>query len=595
MSDVLQIGDFDYKPLAIPEAIRLRENFLKEKNVAPYNLSQENNSAYQTLLPTQKNKVSPSAQIIKREGFSLENETNNDIISRVVQTSLISDNTAKRANFTENKAKHIVPTSPIPFYAGWDESLRKFVVTNRLLSRRDSGYEMRMQQERQKDFKILLNQAPSQNLLSFTAAPLKGMNAATTLYWQIPFTTYDPDQFFALGMDGFAPLGWRRFQFRHSILKSWLYEKTISHKRGAIKNSLNTSNTYVVKNKTNILYNSLITNKTNKMSSTNYSHPQLLYKLKEKNNTINNPPFLESNNKFSKPETLNKNTRNIYRRLKKRYRRVKKHPRSPVWFPSGPLLNQVLPVHYIYIFYKRSRLPRDRYIKRRLRKSKTTETLQLNNENTKRTQSLDFTLRKRIKTKRKYHIKRDLTKKSPIIPRRIKFIGEDSTTMRWRPLSRQKLNKPIAELIKEQRALKYKQRKKEQQDVNNKQPANLRIKQLRRRVQRQIIRSVWRYRPRAGGFVWPGDYLKLELVKAPKLNTKNSNNLNTQTKENNLAKASGPIKVKRKKKRTIQEWQIQPKKYLLQKHNLNVIKKKLEKAQRSNKIRERVKELNLRI
>jgi hypothetical protein len=35
----------------------------------------------------------------------------------------------------------------------------------------------------------------------------------------------------------------------------------------------------------------------------------------------------------------------------------------------------VLPVHYIYIFYKRSRLPRDRYIKRRLRKSKSTTNL----------------------------------------------------------------------------------------------------------------------------------------------------------------------------------------------------------------------------
>ena len=50
----------------------------------------------------------------------------------------------------------------------------------------------------------------------FTKAPLLGMNAATTLYWQIPFTTYDPDQFFALGMDGFSPLGWRFFNFKHS-------------------------------------------------------------------------------------------------------------------------------------------------------------------------------------------------------------------------------------------------------------------------------------------------------------------------------------------------------------------------------------------
>jgi hypothetical protein len=549
-TDLLQIGNFDYKPLALPEAIRLRENLLND--AAPQEL----------LLTKQKNQNqnqinTPIFGINSISDKTHQNNTTNndiDVVSRVVKTSLLSDN--KKPNLAVNKDNQVVITNPLPFYAGWDESLRKFVVTNRLLSRRESGYEMSMQQEHQKDFKFLLNQEPSQNILSFTAAPLKGMNAATTLYWQIPFTTYDPDQFFALGMDGFAPLGWRRFQFRHSILKSWLYEKTTPNIQGAavrqspLKNSLNPLNTYIVKNKTNII------------------------------KTVQ--PIL--NNKFVK--ISNKNIRNINRRVKKRYRRVKKHPRSPVWFPSGPLLNQVLPVHYIYIFYKRSRLPRDRYIKRRLRKSKATTA----NNNIIRSQVSDFTLRKRIKTKRKYHIKQNLNKKSPIIPRRMKFIGEDSTFMRWRPLSRQKLNKPIAELIKEQRTLKYKQRKKEQLDASNKQPANLRVKQLRRRVQRQIIRSVWRYKPRAGGFVWPGDYLKLELVKAPKLNTKN----NMQTKDTNKL-SSGSTKVKRKKKRNIQEWQIQPKKYLLQKHNYNVIKKKLEKAHRSNKIRDRIKELSLNL
>jgi hypothetical protein len=597
MSNVLQIGDFDYKPLAIPEAIKLREKLLKEKDLL---FAKEHASLYnETLIKPdiESNLVSTDTNF-----KATAKEINNDIVSRVLQISLQTND--KMINRTKTEANLIVPTSPIPFYAGWDESLRKFVVTNRLLSRRDSGYEMRMQQERQKDFKELLNQSPSQDILSFTAAPLKGMNAATTLYWQIPFTTYDPDQFFALGMDGFAPLGWRRFQFRHSILKSWLYEKTTPHTHAALKNPLNARNTYIVKNQTNIIQNSYPTlnssqreegkGKTYTNNKTHVKNSQLIYKLKSKNNPINNAPFFQHNNNFTKLD--NKNTRNIYRRLKKRYRRVKKHPRSPVWFPSGPLLNQVLPVHYIYIFYKRSRLPRDRYIKRRLQKSKSTKTFVSNNQNVMRTQIPDFTLRKRVKTKRKYHIKQDLTKKSPIIPRRMKFIGEDFTEMRWRPLSRQKLNKPIAELIKEQRALKYKQRKKENQDANNKQPANLRVKQLRRRVQRQIIRSVWRYRPRAGGFVWPGDYLKLELVKAPKLNFKNTNSISmgVQEKENNKLR-SGPIKVKRKKKRSIQEWQIQPKKYLLQKHNYNVIKKKLEKAQRSNKIAERIKELNLAV
>jgi hypothetical protein len=30
------------------------------------------------------------------------------------------------------KSNPVIPNNPIPFYAGWDESLRKFVVTNRL-------------------------------------------------------------------------------------------------------------------------------------------------------------------------------------------------------------------------------------------------------------------------------------------------------------------------------------------------------------------------------------------------------------------------------------------------------------------------------
>jgi hypothetical protein len=52
-----------------------------------------------------------------------------------------------------------------------------------------------------------------------------------------------------------------------------------------------------------------------------------------------------------------------YRRILKKQKRLKKHPRPPVWFPSGSLSQQVLPVHYIYVFSERSRLPRDRYIR----------------------------------------------------------------------------------------------------------------------------------------------------------------------------------------------------------------------------------------
>jgi hypothetical protein len=574
----LQIGNFDYKPLGLPETIKLRENLLIRNETNLINENQKSSSNFQ--LNTELNTK------------QLQNENQNqDIVSNVMQASFSNPNLINTSK--DMKSNPVIPNNPIPFYAGWDESLRKFVVTNRLLSRRDSGYQMNTKKLQQGDFQSLSNESSSKDLLSFTTAPLKGMNAATTLYWQIPFTTYDPDQFFALGLDGFAPLGWRRFQFRHSILKSWLYQKTTPN-INKMENNSKEKASYIVKNQTTILGSS--PNKTISVNSNKLTNSQLLYKLKLKHNPINNAPFNSENNEFS--AFNKKNTKNVYRRLKKRYRRVKKHPRSPVWFPSGPLLNQVLPVHYIYIFYKRSRLPRDRYIKRRLRKSKSTTNLNSKSQNfnndyapQKRANQIpDFTLRKRVKTKRKYHIKQDLSKKSPIIPRRMKFIGNDIDQLRWRPLSRQKLNKPIAELIKEQRALKYKQRKKENQDANSKQAPNIRMKQLRRRVQRQIIRSAWRYRPRAGGFVWPGDYLKLELVKAPKLNS-NNQIAEMETLENNKLR-SGPIKVKRKKKRNLQEWQIQPKKYLLQRHNYNVIKKKLEKAQRSNKLPERIKELN---
>lgn len=600
--NALQIGNFDSKPLALPEAIKLRENLLNNSNLIN---EKQNNSSYEI------SKLN-SDLILQNGEVSIE-KSKPDIISNVLEASLNKNSEINNLNKLE--LNPVIPTNPIPFYAGWDESLRKFVVTNRLLSRRDSGYEMNLQKLKTNEFKNLGNEnsvsegEDRQDVLSFNSSPLKGMNAATTLYWQIPFTTYDPDQFFALGLDGFAPLGWRRFQFRHSILKSWLYDKT-TPKLTDSKDDLSKKRVnYIVRNKTNVysssknplgsLPNSEGSQEANISSKNKLNNSKLIYNLKLKHNPINTNSYVE--NGFSNEsgaseveqgqEIFNKkNTKNIYRRLKKRYRRVKKHPRSPVWFPSGPLLNQVLPVHYIYIFYKRSRLPRDRYIKRRLRKSKTLTTS--NNQNLSNVPIPDFTLRKRVKTKRKYHVKQDLSKKSPIIPRRMKFLGNNDDQIRWRPLSRQKLNKPISELIKEQRALKYKQRKKESQDASNKQPTNIRMKQLRRRVQRQIIRSAWRYRPRAGGFVWPGDYLKLELVKAPRLSSNLENTLlEIDSNETNKLRASS-TKVKRKKKRNLQEWQIQPKKYLLERHNYNVIKKKLEKAQRSNKLNERIKELN---
>jgi hypothetical protein len=643
----LQIGNTDFKPLFLPQAMRLKESLANKSNSSTKDLDvnttvNEKNGNFSTITSLNTNK-----------------EENKDLIGQLYENLLLSKTATPNQDGTD-KSPFLTMNTSIPFYAGWDESLRKFVVTNRLLSRRQTGFELSLNTSNQKDSTIsafnpllsvlearekIKNEDSSnmdrnlsavgdskmgsnskEQLIEFTSAPLKGMNAATTLYWQIPFTTYDPDQFFALGMDGFAPIGWKRFNFRHTILKSWLYYlssgNTYNYSNSKTLNS-NVENQAVLTEKKPILVKKETTFNTGNsfnyssidrtaLNSTESKNP-LIYKLNRKNN-------LFSAN-FSSTETLsfnssnsgetnvsgNKMKRNLSRRLKKRNRRVKKHPRAPVWFPSGPLLNQVLPVHYIYVFYKRSRVPRDRYIKRRLQKTNNKTTGITDKEPTTGPLSpalLDYTLRKRVKTKRKYHRKKDLTKKMPIFPRRVKFLGEDVDSIYWRPMSRQKLNKSIGELVREQRLLRNKQRKKEG-NASNKQPS-VRVKQLRRRVQRQILRTVWRYKPRAGGFVWPGDYLRLELVKAPKLQQpKLDSDIKSKIKgggEDSVTSLVGTIgmseqskqssKTKRKKKRTLQEWQIQPKKYLLEKHNLRVLKKKLEKANRSSKIKQRIKELN---
>jgi hypothetical protein len=637
----LQIGNKDFKPLALPQAIRLKDSLLNKTNSLSKDLEFNNFSTnVQSPMSSSNLDLVNSLQNTTTIGSNY-NKENQDLIAKLYQNLLISN---PNKDLSE-QSSFLTSNTSIPFYAGWDESLRKFVVTNRLLSRRETGFQLQLKNSSFKDSTIpglnpllfekeakekinngtslssVNSQTNEQNinqkfieknnehLIEFTSAPLKGMNAATTLYWQIPFTTYDPDQFFALGMDGFAPIGWKRFNFRHTILKSWLYYLSSNHailpnNSSPSQNSVSNpeKKAILVKKETTFIGQPTNTGLNGSLASytgeVNKERHPLIYKFNRKERTLSSSAlskYSSLNNESNVDVTGQKMKKNLSRRLKKRNRRVKKHPRAPVWFPSGPLLNQVLPVHYIYVFYKRARVPRDRYIKRRLQSSKVDNKKALTSrEPTNGPLSpalIDYTLRKRVKTKRKYHRKKDLSKKMPIFPRRVKFLGENIDSIHWRPMSRQKLNKPIAEIVREQRLLRTKQRQKET-NPNNKQPS-LRVKQLRRRVQRQIIRTVWRYKPRAGGFVWPGDYLRLELVKAPKLQQRSvlsTNRLLDQDKQELNSKEKR--KTKRKKKRAVQEWQIQPKKYLLEKHNLRVIKKKLEKANRLSKMKQRINELN---
>lgn len=570
VTDRLQIGNQDFKPLALPEALRLRNQLTNQgefNSRIETELAQNRNSSTSEMANSMKlNNLplssSPSSELVLNSGntqvqlntnnqFLLNNfSKNNNIVSKLSENLLTKQNSELNSSVNSNvDSKKMLSVNPIPFYAGWDETARQFIVTNRLLSRKEAGYSINFIRNNSSIENVApnlqtLEKSSKDGKLEFTKAPLQGMNAATTLYWQIPFTTYDPDQFFALGMDGFSPLAWRFFHFKYSqqTTKPMLVKNIIYANQQSLKNQ----------------------------SLLSYNIHLKMLQMNSKNN------FTRNSNLNTSP--ANQMSKTQSRKIQKRQKRVKKHPRPPVWFPSGPLANQVLPVHYIYVFYKRTRLPRDRYIGRRLRRSEDPKATFIQSNFTK---LIDFTLRKRVKPIRKYHRKRILNKnkENGLIIRRRPFKAFEDEKIRFRPIIQSRLTTQTDILNAEgftPRLFKSKQRKK---TLTNKQTVeNLRIRQLRRRIQRQVLRPIWRYKPRAGGFVWPGDYLRLESVKAPllKINNEATNTKISSTKSN--------LQIRKKKRRNIQEWQIQPKKYLLQKHNLKVLKKTLEKSQNLEKL-----------
>nr|YP_009632265.1 hypothetical chloroplast RF1 [Parallela transversalis]AYQ22854.1 hypothetical chloroplast RF1 [Parallela transversalis] len=584
----LEIGNYDYKPLALPESLSmlmtskedplsLEKDSFKRKELNPFlqslknkfekndenSLKQEDNREdYLNLNNFEAKRAHQNLEVVKILSKNLLNSNLQNNSSKLEKfkypgSNLLPSLTSATQTSTQFSKfpKLMESVNPLPFYAGWDESLRKFVVTNRLLSRREAGYKLtanlfNLKQNAKTSFHLA---KANENLQDeFTSYPLKGMNVATTLYWQIPFTTYDPDQFFALGRDGFAPIGWKSFKFRYA--------------KESIKPILVQSKNFIDK-----------ISLEEKVSSTLLKKDSQVFKNQQKN----------------------------IRFSQKRNKRIKRHPRSPLSFPSGPLVQEVLPVHYIYVFYKGQRLPRDRYLNRRLRRGKPSFAIQDSFFKLK-----DWTLRKRVKPRRRYHrkisLQSALSQKNILALRRQFRISENSPSLEkeevllQRPMSKQRLTtgQQLESRLKE----RYKESRKHQK-IQSKTD-NLRIRQLRRRVQRQVLRPVWRYRPQAGGFIWPGDYLRLEAVKLPRLkSTKDLLNEEKQLAGVQLQASSGQgqkevglqairRKLQTKKKRKLTSWQIQPKKYLVEKHNVKVLKRRLERSQNSHKLNKKIKELS---
>lgn len=407
-------------------------------------------------------------------------------------------------------------TTSLPFYAGWDECLRKFVVTNRLLSRRDAGLAVREIQKQNSQETI------------FTNAPIQGLNEGSFLYWQtdMPFNSYNIDQFITTNQSFYAPLGWRRFEFRHSILKTWVNTLRSSKKTKPIRKKLGQTLIVSMKN----------------------LRPLNAYLQTQKQEKINTKKA-------------------VARRIKKRYKLLKQMPNQLMYSPTGPLLTQVLPSHYISVFDQQYRFPRNRYLKRNTLKTIKKTTLLAMVDSATQIPTKEFTLRKRVKPRRKYHRKRFIKKDGFIFPRRTKFTTLNPTenltpvedVLRWRPSNRSKQKLGL------RARLKIKSNKRVKTNP-------LRLRQLRRREFQQILKPIQRYIPHNGGFAWPGDYLRLEVVEMPKL------------KYTNVKKTSLKQKI------NVQPVGIMPRKYLIEKHNIKVLKKKLEKAYSLHQLSKAVKQ-----
>nr|ALO21031.1 hypothetical chloroplast RF1 [Lobochlamys segnis] len=825
----LSIGNFDFKPLINISTDTKSLQTLSEPYLTDLDPS---------------NKISNNDKLINR---IYENVFGKEFRAPTTDSKLFQSQTVVEQNV--QRPENFEPINPLPFYAGWDESLRKFVVTNRFLSRRDAGFTIRnltefptfqslIQDPPQSpilgkvDNELLLQPAKayassaspakaspegleaallklakegkgmtqaniekiattnkdeinsSNRDLTFTNAPFLGFHIVSNFYWKpdVQFQTYTIDQFYQNVVSFYAPVGWRRFQFRHSILKNWLKNATNSNAIFSLKRDCfsvhssclhpkglgvsSPSGTGKVRSATpspakageeangegersaemgmsKQFFLFLPPQSTNESGNKaidlafvpdvyqtldNTSTPQLRFPhhkseaaslsrregklstasrvkaaegkivdLNDKRNLQNVmyvPNFMFKTGEWSNSEGLASgfsysqsaekvnSQRFRHRRIKKRYKLIRKYPFTHIYLPTGPLLTEVLPSHYLSIFDSQYRSPRHRYLKTHLikyptkssparfsgqrsspnlygegerneagdegkvrnseRNSYSETSIEYNNSLLSKSEAAaDFTFRKRIKPKRKYHRKRSIKGGKVVFPLRGKFLESKSAMellesknnedfnkiskeiKRWRPSTefenqnKRDLNKLEIGTSEEvsSRPIK-KSEKREKVKSRKRAKTNLsRTRKIRRRLFKQVLKPIQRFQPRYGGFYWPGDYPKLVLTDMPKLTdgvseliseeqSKGSGSMTVgltnqmsivgdstrlENSAKNITESDKKTKLTSTKKRKINiSTGVLPRKYLFEKHNILVLKKKLEKAYKSNKKFDRI-------
>nr|YP_004581371.1 hypothetical chloroplast RF1 [Schizomeris leibleinii]AEH05409.1 hypothetical chloroplast RF1 [Schizomeris leibleinii] len=164
------------------------ENTLSDKY-----LSKQKNKNFD-FIPFSNFKNDNSSYFDRGSSYKYTN-TNTDLLYNLYSNIFGNPTTVeeeKTEDFMKNtsniqKSQLLINTNPIPFYAGWDETVRKFVITNRLLSRQEAGYEISSTIFNSLNTNTNVDLNNQQVNIEFSSWPLKGKNAATTLYAQFPF------------------------------------------------------------------------------------------------------------------------------------------------------------------------------------------------------------------------------------------------------------------------------------------------------------------------------------------------------------------------------------------------------------------------
>ncbi len=434
---------------------------------------------------------------------------------------------------------------PSPLYAGWDESLRKFVLSNRLKTR----MELRFAED------------------EFTQFPLKGLNVAPNMggSWNVPMVTFaalsSPQREFA-----FAPMGWRRLQLRHVLIQNW------QRMRG--RTSTGSANGSIFNTPISVTIYGADTDALKQSRSERLK--QIVRTYRRANLQFWNKPRAWSNVSTYKGLVPSLSTLRITNYTK----------------PMGKKAAEVLPNHVLWAFWGMdSRGYSARYMG-------PTPTVSLPAGPSKRRMrvtgpAIDFTLRRRPLPKRRLHrIRPKHSRKEARLndyPRRRTWLRDvDQSKKRWRPGMQStpiSINQPSIDLTEKRKG---------------KRLARKSINRYRRTFPSQRTRVI----PLPGGALWPGDYERLQAIPV-------SLDIFTQLRGQSLPLAatgsvgSGATSVSSEEKKvpirrskgilvaTKLPEAVPTGMYLAERHNLEVLKKRLSKTGHPSAFYKRIWDPNL--